>query len=116
MSGVGGIATVLECLVAPKILNRVGEMFLWPRWACRARVSDLWAQGVIKPKIAQSFKFDEASVAAPLETDAEERRRLVALGYLADPEPETRTELAVAVQAFFLGQGRSRGRVTRYSR
>ncbi len=24
---------------------------------------DLWAQGVIKPKIAQSFKFDEASVA-----------------------------------------------------
>ena len=36
----------------------------------------------------------------PLETDTEERRHLVALGYLSDLEPE-RSELAAAVQAYF---------------
>ena len=46
------------------------------------------------------FDFAGGVRSALKETDTEERRHLVALGYLSDLEPE-RSELAAAVQAYF---------------
>ena len=53
-----------------------GEVERLRGWA--AELLDLWRQGVIKPKIAQGFRFDEARACASLYSRPQEYRQSAA--------------------------------------